>query len=67
MQWERSPHSSSDPAGGYYVFLTDIERDGSNKTRLTQYGPSIFNAWQPIFDAVRGWGEGKNIPCPECP
>jgi len=66
MQWDRLPRAEHDPDGGYYVFLADIEKISQSKTRMTMYGSS-FSTWQPIFDAVKGWGQGKNIKCPESP
>lgn len=66
VQKDRMPRADHDPEGGYYVFLTDIKATSANKVRLTMYGPS-FSTWQPIFNAVKGWAEGKNIKCPETP
>ena len=66
MQMERQPKSSNAPEGGAYVFLADIGRATPAKTRITMYGTS-FPTWQPIFDAIKGWSEGKNIKCPDTP
>lgn len=66
MQWDRLPRAKHDPEGGYYVFLADIEKISKSKTRMTMYGSS-FSTWKPIFAAVKGWGQGKNIKCPETP
>ncbi len=64
LQWDRLPRAEHDPSGGYYIFLTDIERVAPNKTRLTQYGSSYFTS-HTTFDAVKAWGEGKNLACPD--
>jgi len=64
LQWDRLPRAKHDPPGGYYIFLTDIERVAPNKTRLTQYGSSYFTS-HTTFDAVKAWGEGKNLACPD--
>ncbi len=66
MQIERLPKSASAPEGGYYVFLADIQKIGADKTRMTMYGSS-FPTWQAIFDALRGWAEGRNVKCPDTP
>jgi len=63
---ERIPKSIGAPEGGAYVFLADIEQITAAKTRVSMYGTS-FPTWQPIFDAIKGWGEGKNIKCPDTP
>jgi hypothetical protein len=60
------PRAKHDPDGGYYVFVADMEKTAANKTRMTMYGSS-FPTWRPIFDAVKGWGEGKNVKCPDTP
>jgi hypothetical protein len=54
------------PKEGGYVFLADMETVAPNKTRMVMYGSS-FPTWQPIFDAVRGWGAGRNVRCPDTP
>ena len=54
------------PNEGAYVFLADMETIEPNKTQMVMYGSS-FPTWQPIFDAVRGWGGGQNVPCPDTP
>lgn len=66
MQWERLPRNNHDPEGGFYIFLADIEKISRHKTRLTMHG-STFTTWDPIFSAVKGWGEGKDVACPETP
>ena len=66
MQIERLPKSTSAPEGGYYVFLADIQKTGADKTRMAMYGSS-FPTWQAIFDAIKGWAEGKNVKCPDSP
>lgn len=66
MQQDRRPRAKHDPEGGYYVFVADIERIAAKKTRMTIYGSS-FPTWRPIFEAVKGWGEGKNVACPDTP
>jgi len=53
-------------SGGTYVFLADMEKTAGDRARMTLYGPSL-SSWGPIFAAVKGWGEGKNIKCPETP
>ena len=66
MQQDRKPRASHDPEGGYYVFVADIEKIAASRTRMTMYGSS-FPTWRPIFEAIKGWGEGKNVKCPETP
>jgi hypothetical protein len=66
MQQDRKPRAKHDPEGGYYVFVADIEKIAANRTRMTMYGSSFFT-WRPIFEAIKGWGEGKDIKCPETP
>jgi hypothetical protein len=66
LQEERIPQPVGAPKGGAYMFLADMKQGTSGKTQMTLYGPS-FATWQPIFDAVKGWSEGKNIKCPDSP
>jgi hypothetical protein len=66
IQEEHIPHPVGSPKGGAYVFLADMKQVTSAKTQMTMYGPS-FPTWQPIFDAIKGWSEGKNIKCPDSP
>ena len=65
IQEEHIPAAVGSPKGGAYVFLADLKASAA-KTQMTMYGPS-FPTWQPIFDAVKGWSEGKNIKCPDSP
>lgn len=66
MQMEHVPKAVGSPDGGAYVFLADIKQMGAGKTHMIMYGSS-FPTWQPIFDAVKGCGEGKNVACPDSP
>jgi len=66
MQWQRLPGNDYDPEGGYYVFLADIEKTENERTRLTMHGSSFFT-WNPIYNAVYVWGQGKTIECPKTP
>jgi hypothetical protein len=66
IQEEHIPAAIGSPKGGAYVFLADMKRVSSSKTKMTIYSPS-FPTWQPIIDAVKGWSEGKNIKCPDSP
>lgn len=60
MQWQRIPGSDHDPEGGYYVFLADIQKIDHDNTRITMHGSTFF-AWNPIYSAVYGWGQGKTL------
>lgn len=66
LQQDRIPRAADGPSGGYYVFVADLSKAGANKTHLTMYGPS-FPTWGPVFDAVKGWAEGKKVECPGTP
>ena len=66
LQMEMIPKAAGSPEGGAYIFLADLDRQASTRTRMTMYGPS-FPTWQPIFDAVKGWAQGKNVKCPDSP
>ena len=66
MREKRSPRPTRQPKGGTYIFVADINRISRSKTRITMYGPSI-SRWKPIFNAVKAWGKGKNIQCPDSP
>lgn len=66
IQEERTPQPVGAPKGGAYIFLADLKQITSSKTQMILYGPS-FPTWQPIFDAIKGWSEGKNIKCPDSP
>jgi hypothetical protein len=66
IQEEHIPQPVGSPKGGAYIFLADMKQATSAKTQMTLYGPS-FPTWQPIFDAIKGWSEGKNIKCPDSP
>jgi len=65
VQMDNKPRGAPG-SGGSYVFLADMEKTTGDRVRMTLYGPSFFT-WEPIFAAVKGWGEGKNIKCPETP
>jgi len=66
LQMEHIPKAIGSPDGGAYIFLTDIKKTSPSKTHMNMYGPS-FPTWRPIFNAVKGWGEGKNVKCPGVP
>ena len=66
IQEEHIPQPAGSPKGGAYIFLADIKQVTFAKTQIIMYGPS-FPTWQPIFDAIKGWSEGKNIKCPDSP
>jgi hypothetical protein len=63
IQWDRMPRASHDPDGGYYLFVADINKTQASKTSITIYG-SKYYPWESAYDAIKGWGEGKNIRCP---
>ncbi len=65
VQMDNKPRDAPG-SGGMYVFLADMEKTAGDRVRMTLYGPSL-SSWDPIFAAVKGWGEGKNIKCPETP
>jgi len=65
VQMDNRPRGAAG-SGGMYVFLADMEKTAGDRVRMTLYGPSL-PSWEPIFAAVKGWGEGKNIKCPETP
>lgn len=53
------------PDGGYYLLAVDVER-GQESTQATLYGDSE-KTFAAIYQAVKGWAQGKDLPCPRLP
>jgi hypothetical protein len=53
------------PEGGYFVMLTDIVGDGSNKTQITIYGGSV--GYDNVYQSIWAWAQGQKMGCPKFP
>lgn len=51
------------PEGGYYYLAVDMERVGSNSTKLTYYGNSLSDG-KANWAAVKQWSDGQMVACP---
>ncbi|HEY1227601.1 MAG TPA: hypothetical protein VGF26_09795 [Ramlibacter sp.] len=51
------------PAGGFYFLAVDMERVGTNSTKLTYYGNSLSSG-KANWAAVKQWSDGQMVACP---
>jgi hypothetical protein len=52
-----------EPEGGYFLLVADAYPVSENKTRVDLYCPAMGH--QALIKAVKGWGTGENIGCPD--
>jgi hypothetical protein len=52
-----------EPAGGYFLLVADAYPVGKNKTRVDLYCPAVGH--KALIKAVKGWGTGENVGCPD--
>jgi hypothetical protein len=52
-----------EPEGGYFLLVADAYPVSENKTRVDLYCPTMGH--DALIKAVKGWGTGENIGCPD--
>jgi hypothetical protein len=65
VQWRTQGeiHLSPPPAGGAYRLVVDAYPLEGERTRLQWFAPSAADDF--LVHAVRGWGTGENMQCPD--